>query len=129
MYGITSVVYICIRRLSWLDHCLTTEDAHKAITQVSIMYGIVSSDHKPISLNDSVKNMPQCSLDRGTIDDENCSTCRSVKFGYVDKSSILLYHNNTRNLLDRLYESVSLQDLCLNSNCQGISHISYTDDL
>ena len=91
---------------SWLDHCLTTEDAHKAVTQVSIMYGMVSSDHKPISLNVSVINMPQCSLDRGTNDDENCS--RSVKWGSVDKNSVLLYHDNTWNLLGRLYESISL---------------------
>ena len=92
---------------SWLDHCLTTEDAHKMpVTQVSIMYGMVSSDHKPISLNVSVINMPQCSLDRGTNDDENCS--RSVKWGSVDKNSVLLYHDNTWNLLGRLYESISL---------------------
>ena len=112
---------------SWLDHCLTTEDAHKAITQVSILYDMVSSDHKPIILNVSVNNMPQCSLDRGTNDDENCSS--SVKWGSVDKNSILLYHTNSRNLLGRLYESVSLQDVCLNRNCQGISHIRYIDDL
>ena len=104
----------------WLDHCLTTEDAHKAVTQISIMYDMVSSDHKPISLNVSVINMPQCSLDTGTNDDENCS--RSVKWGSVDRNSVLLYHNNTRNLLGRLYESVSLQDVCLNPNCHDKSH-------
>ena len=112
---------------SWLDHFLTTEDAHKAITQVSILYDMVSSDHKPIILNVSVNNMPQCSLDRGTNDDENCSS--SVKWGSVDKNSILLYHANLRNLLGRLYESVSLQDVSLNRNCQGKSHIRYIDDL
>ena len=46
---------------SWIDHCLCTQDAHNAITDVLILHDSVTSDHLPLCINISMEAIPSTS--------------------------------------------------------------------
>lgn len=35
---------------SWLDHCISTADAHDSLRDMSILYDTVTTDHMPVSV-------------------------------------------------------------------------------
>ena len=39
------------RTTSWLDHVICTSDANDFITNISVLYGCINSDHHPMSLS------------------------------------------------------------------------------
>ena len=44
--------------VSWLDHCLTSTNVNKSICKVSILYDLVSSDHKPMAVYLKINSLP-----------------------------------------------------------------------
>ena len=45
----------------WIDHCLSTQDPHSAITDVLILHDFVTSDHLPLCINISMEAIPSTS--------------------------------------------------------------------
>ena len=44
--------------ISWLDHCISTEDAHSCITSMEVHYDLSMSDHIPVSMTLGVDMLP-----------------------------------------------------------------------
>ncbi len=44
--------------VSWLDHCLSTADAHESIHNIEVCYNLATSDHIPICITLDVNSMP-----------------------------------------------------------------------
>jgi len=44
--------------VSWLDHCLSTPLAHQRITAMEVRYDVLSSDHFPLAMTDSLPMAP-----------------------------------------------------------------------
>ena len=44
---------------SWLDHILSTADAHASLQSIEICYGLATSDHIPIAMVLDVENVPK----------------------------------------------------------------------
>ena len=44
---------------SWLDHIVSTVDAHASIESIEICYGLATSDHIPIVMVLNVDNVPK----------------------------------------------------------------------
>ena len=47
---------------SWLDHCMSTADAHTSLDNIEIMYGQATTDHIPIAVMINVENVPQLTV-------------------------------------------------------------------
>lgn len=43
---------------SWLDHCITTADAHASLRCMSILYGAAMTDHIPFVKSINVDHLP-----------------------------------------------------------------------
>ena len=44
---------------SWLDHCVSSEDAHSKITSISVLNEYVSSDHLPLCVSINIDFTPR----------------------------------------------------------------------
>ena len=100
---------------SWLDHCISTSDAHQSIDSMDIMHNMVISDHAPIIITVNMHNIPILSSDnndlgKGRLDWTNLS-----------EADINNYCTSTELLLG----SIALPHdalLCRNANCNNDVH-------
>ncbi|ELU09064.1 hypothetical protein CAPTEDRAFT_218181 [Capitella teleta] len=82
---------------SWLDHCVSTLQAHLSITDINIAYDVLSSDHFPLAMSFELP------------------TKRATK------SDIEAYHRRCSPLLSSIaIPHVAL--LCSDAQCDNISH-------
>ena len=44
---------------SWLDHCLSSVDAHNCINYISVLHDFVTLDHLPLSVSIVIPQLPQ----------------------------------------------------------------------
>ena len=44
---------------SWLDHCISTFDAHDCIEEAEIIYGLTTVDHIPVFMFINIKGLPE----------------------------------------------------------------------
>ena len=42
---------------SWLDHVMCTSDANDCITNISVLYGCIKSDHHPVSFSTNITSV------------------------------------------------------------------------
>ena len=107
---------------SWLDHVLSTEDAHNCITNLSIVYSLSSCDHIPLCLTLNVADLPVLS-----------SQTNSLSHAHIDWSSmsddvISQYCRNTGVRLSQVtipYDAL----LCNNAICNNHAHQNDLRDL
>jgi len=50
---------------SWLDHCISTADAHDCIKEAEILYGLATADHIPVSMFINIKGLPELAYSDG----------------------------------------------------------------
>ncbi len=43
--------------VSWLDHCISTADAHDSIQNIKVFYNLASTDHIPVCITIDETNM------------------------------------------------------------------------
>jgi exonuclease III len=103
---------------SWLDHCVSTLQAHLSITDINIAYDVLSSDHFPLAMS---FELPTSELSgpepvrSTTIRDNTASWERATK------SDIEAYHRRCSPLLSSIaIPHVTL--LCSDAQCDNISH-------
>ena len=47
--------------VSWLDHCISSSDAHDAIQNIEIYNKYATTDHVPVSITMNINNVPDMS--------------------------------------------------------------------
>ena len=107
---------------SWLDHCVSSHDAHKAITSADINYDYISSDHLPLSFTISLANLPEYK--------QNCegNHLPRVIWDKVSQDMIEKYRTECRkNIsdLNLLYDGL----ICTNTCCTNPKHKCDIDSL
>ena len=110
---------------SWLDHCLATEDAHRAITNIDILYDYIASDHKPVTVNIRVKDLPLHICE--SVTDTECK----VNWDRVTSEMLATYKYNSEILLGDIVEN---SPICTNVgicdvNCKDSTHMVAIDKL
>ena len=55
---------------SWLDHLISTEDGNSVITNMSVLYGTILSDHIPVMVEIDLQLAPD--IEHGTFNDVRC---------------------------------------------------------
>jgi exonuclease III len=107
---------------SWLDHCVSTENAHNVITSASVLADYVCSDHVPLCIEFNIEI---------NTSHENNSNPNAVSYRPCwDKAS----HDELSeysNICTTLFESfdTSAIESCNNVNCTDVTHHYYIDNL
>lgn len=99
---------------SWLDHCITTQDAHDSIVGMNILYDYIISDHHPLCMTIDMNVLP--SLDHEAARD---SLGPSLNF---TENNIIKYQNNLRGRLNVIVHCMKLPQ-CSDPNCKDLEHI------
>lgn len=97
----------------WLDHCISTADAHSSLTQMEILY-MSTSDHIPVKMTIRFNNVPN------TVKCANNYKPALVFWASLSED-ITSYFSCTDVLLRNLYlpmEAIS----CRNNNCTNLKH-------
>ena len=100
---------------SWLDHCLSTSDAHAILKSMEIIYDVAMSDHVPVVLVLDVDKLPELSLKPKT----GCKT--KLDWSKLSDKDVLSYFGRTNVLFNNIhlpYEAIS----CSNVNCKTNTH-------
>ena len=106
---------------SWLDHCVSTADAHEAINQITVDYNGAVSDHFPIFIEFSIDDIPAVT---------NCNNDYSPKFDW--KKINLAQISEYANITDKLLNEVKVPNhavVCRDANCKDPSHVQDIEKL
>ena len=109
--------------VSWLDHIMSTVNAHSLVKDIEVRYEYVTSDHLPICMRigvDEIKLDP-------------CQSSASIKGGKInwetaDAYDLALYRDKCHELLSKIVLDHDLI-LCDDTNCQNNEHIDGIDKL
>ena len=98
---------------SWLDHCLSTADAHASLAHMEILYNVSSSDHIPVKMVIRSEYTP------ATV---KCANNFNLgKWSSLSCEDIASYCKYTDQLLSNI--CLSREALIFkNSNCTNIKH-------
>ena len=107
---------------SWLDHIVSTNSAHVNISDISVLYDIIGSDHLPLAFNYKFKGAVLPDTPKST------NYRKSVKWDKMTREALESYTNMTSILLDKVHVNLSLLR-CTNINCKDLGHRAALDDL
>lgn len=113
--------------MSWLDHIICTKSAHPFLTHCQVLYGLLASDHFPLSFKifvnyeDSPPAVPR-------IGESMKSSSIRVKWDSLSQQEIQQYTNSTKDELDKICENDTLKQ-CTDSQCQSGDHRRAIDTL
>ena len=98
---------------SWLDHCVTTVSGHDIITDLSILFGYVSSDHLPLSVQIQVSSgVSYPRVDSSTKPGNN----KMYKWCDATVSNLIKYKDHTRRELCKIRVPTDAIN-CKDRNC------------
>ena len=100
---------------SWLDHCISTFDAHDCIEEAEILYGMTTVDHIPISMFTNIKGLPELVCNDSHKPSETLDWARLTD---VD----LQYYKLLTDVHLRNIELPVGAIMCGNINCKNVSH-------
>ena len=110
--------------VSWLDHCISTFNFHRLITDIKVIRDVICSDHLPVSVR---LNCGLCDVQPPIQKDTSCRT-PPVSWSNVTDANVERYKSLTRVAL----QSVSIsRDLihCTDTTCTSVDHRSLIDSL
>jgi len=109
--------------VSWLDHFLSTVNTHGLVTDVTILYDYMSSDHFPMCVDLNVSKLTNLA-DSSNI----AQTISRVPWQDLSNDDIHKFKAMSEKNLSKVKLDHSLL-LCDNVNCNDISHIGITQPL
>ena len=104
---------------SWLDHCVSTEDAHNAISSIEILHDFVSSDHLPLCVTLSLD------LDKVNVTDESTVKPKPC-WDKASKEELDKYFHESNELFKNIDIGIAV---CTDSNCNCNTHYRCIDRL
>jgi len=112
--------------VSWIDHILSTVNAHSLIEDISINNEYVTSDHLPVSVCVKVNDM---NIDPSHICASNIDYyCQNINWTDLTKHELNSYKIKCQDLLSNVYLDHDLI-LCNDSNCKDMNHKNAIDNL
>lgn len=100
---------------SWLDHCISTADAHTSLISMEIVYEVSVSDHVPFVKVLDCDSLPEKSQ-------EVNSDCKAkLDWSKLTNKDVMLYYGRTDGLLREVYVPRDAI-LCPDVNCYDSSH-------
>ena len=103
---------------SWLDHVVNTKSMHNLVTDITVDYSYVTSDHFPLCANINIR-VPTM---RSKVKEENNLKCQ-VKWDKISNTEREQYKMQTDEALSSInlnYNALS----CKNKNCSDSKHIA-----
>ena len=101
--------------MSWLDHCLSTADAHASLAHMEILYNVSTSDHIPVKMVIRSEYIP------ATVKCANNSNLGKLDWSSLSCEDIAFYCKYTDQLLSNIRLSREAL-ICKNSNCTNTKH-------
>ena len=110
---------------SWLDHLVTTVNGHSLITDMSIVYDCITSDHRPLCVKVALDDIK---LEPSSVPLLSCSdsSVYSIKWQDVNTDDINHYTEKTKVTLSAVELNHSLL-LCDDPCCKDVTHINAID--
>ena len=100
---------------SWLDHCISTADAHDSIVNMEILHGMTTADHLPFSVTINVNGLPElASFDVP-------QQCHKLDWANLTENELQQYKTLTDihlNNIDLPVDAIT----CRNINCNDGGH-------
>ena len=100
---------------SWLDHCISTVDAHDSLQSMHINYNLATTDHIPLSMSINVGNLPLLSPAEGI------KQPGKLDWSKATKHLLEIYQSQTNALLDNI-KLPKDAILCHDLNCSNPQH-------
>ena len=100
---------------SWLDHCISTADAHAILESIEIVYEASMSDHIPVVLVLDVDSLPEMSKE------VNTAGIAKLDWSKLSNNDVLSYFGRSNDLFNKVllpYDAI----LCADVNCKVNSH-------
>ena len=107
---------------SWLDHCVSTQDAHDCISDMSILYNLSGDDHIPVLMEISWSGVPATS----TLN--NDPFVDKIDWTRLTSENIQSYTDLTDSLLSELNTNSDCLS-CHDPSCSDNTHIEYLTTL
>ena len=101
---------------SWLDHCIATEDGHKLIKNMKVLYNNIISDHFPVSIELDVELAPN--VERGG----NSSFVSMINWANLKQDILNKYNIDSDHYLKDV-EVPAEALVCKNVKCKNSSHV------
>ena len=98
----------------WLDHIVSTVDAHASLENIEICYGLATSDHIPIAMVLNVDNVPKL------VKHEDNSEVK-IDWDKLSNDDVLKYCFRSDEFLRKVYLPMNAI-CCTNVNCDDSSH-------
>ncbi|XP_024116673.2 uncharacterized protein LOC112138347 [Oryzias melastigma] len=100
---------------SWLDHCVTSADAHASLTNMKIFYELALADHIPFGMQINFLAFPirESYANKGAL---------YLDWNALSQDEVSLYSRDTDRLLSDIYlprEAISCGDV----NCKSSTHV------
>ena len=103
--------------VSWLDHCISSSDAHNAIQSMEIYYKYATTDHIPVGITMNVNNIPD--MTKST----NCCTRCKLDWSRIKQDDITEYGVNTDTPLKNVKIATDAI-LCRDVHCKHSQHVN-----
>ncbi|ELT97153.1 hypothetical protein CAPTEDRAFT_193490, partial [Capitella teleta] len=103
---------------SWLDHCVSTLQAHMSITDINIAYDVLFSDHFPFAMS---FELPTSELSGPEPGRSTTIRANVASWECATKSDIEAYHRRCAPLLSSI-PNPHVALLCSDAQCDNISH-------
>ena len=113
---------------SWLDHCISTLQAHQSITNMSIQYDVFSSDHFPLTVS---LQLPFCvggvvstPASPAAASGSRCVPC----WDRATDEDLAAYKERCNQLLSTVHFPREVL-FCSDIRCQDVTHRAAIDDM
>jgi len=106
---------------SWIDHVLTNQWLLSFVSNMSVLYEIVSSDHRPLCFSLAIDKIKVCS----NFDNTEADSVRIVSDWATCSQS---KKDNYARRLDYLLQTISLPPICCTLNCGITDHQNDIDE-
>lgn len=100
---------------SWLDHIVTTADAHASLENVEICYELATSDHIPIAARLNVENVPLLSSNN------NVASSSKLDWSKLSREVMAGYSLRTDSFLNNIALPQEAL-MCSDMNCKDVQH-------
>ena len=100
---------------SWLDHCISTADAHDTLQTMELRYEATVSDHFPFIMSLETDSLPEMSQEG------NRASNAKIQWAKLTKEEVLLYYGRTDLLLSNVHLPMGAI-MCADVNCHDVFH-------
>ena len=100
---------------TWIDHAVSSKDAHMAIEYIDMLYNVTDDDHLPFAVHLNVDSIPKVTMETNDV-------ISRVNWCNIKDTELLKYYNNTEEILGKIKLPIDALN-CQNLKCQNNLHM------